>query len=367
MNQLAANLLLLAIKLRNERRESPPERGPSENLNLVDFLKRQGIYGYLQHHGVLDNSSSLDIREYYLRAAGFSFQCATTISQVVSALAKAGVRALAFKGVSWAYMAYDNIATRPFGDIDLIVPIKNRKLAHSILVDLGYANREERGSRGQQAALLHFSKAIGFAPPQAGQASIDLHTDLYSQWIALQTPFEELWERRSIVAIDQVKPFPTFGINDAVAFTCLHSYQDGWASLRGLLDLALLLNRYSPTWKALEHCSRPRDPLVARGITFAVHLLGAHAPRGWNPVFTTEETFERFADLFFLSEPPQLRLLIPSLWSDVSIPRLLKAVLIPSDEDIISVKLPPNLIQAYICIRALRLFRKLLIDQRALK
>lgn len=367
---ISANLLSLASHLYNNKLKTSDNRSES----FVSFIERQGLRGYLSKDQDLWShltGESQDIalankREYALHATGFAFRCAMTLDKILTRLSEEEIPALIFKGISWSLLLHNDIATRPSGDIDILVPAQKSKRIRTILSELGY-HQQQPTSPGQQLALHRFLKSQDFVG--MGLPMLDLHHRLYSQWIALDTPFEDLWRRRTTVQPDGYPPMPTLSPCDAIVFTCLHSYQDGWSHLKGVLDLALFLERYQPDWQDLKSVSQERSPLVARAITFAVHLLGARAPKGWSEAFEPEQTLEHFQELFSLSEPPQLSLLRPDLWEGSKLRCLgksAKTILNPSLDDTRSIDLPPTLVNLYILVRIFRLLQKL-FSRRKLK
>lgn len=359
---ISSNLLSLATRLYETKvgHDTPPKGG------FVGFLQSHGIAGYLQAAGLIQDEG---FKTLALRTAGFSFFCARVLEDIFTKFAERGVPALTFKGVGWSLLAYGNVLARPFGDLDLLIPRNRWTEARVALVECGYNPREIPGCSGQEAAFLRFSKCQEFTSMKR-LPQLDLHVGLYSQWIAFEPSFEELWSRRVAVRLDSIGPLWTFGAEDAIVFTCLHSYQDGWAYLKGLLDLALLLERHSPEWSILANLARERTPMVAIAVAFAVHLLGAPAPRGWrSPVRDPEQTLKHYLEIMSCPEPVQLGLLSPNLWSGskaLALGRSVKAILTPSDDDLYSVKLPKFLVGFYPLVRVLRLLQKL-VRRRKLK
>ena len=349
---VAVKLLALAKRLYEHRAETAClENGFSR------FLQGHGVYTYLQSRGCVKRD---DFKQLTLRTAGFSFHCATALERILESLSRHHVPALTFKGVAWALLAYGDILTRPFGDLDILIPRSHWPEAKVALAACGYGCEPHRREPAREAAFLRYSKCQEVPNPRHAP-ELDLHIGLYSQWIAFETPFADLWARRAEVHLDNIGPFPTFGKADAIIFTCLHSYQDGWAYMKGLLDLALLLERHQPDWCHLVEIAKERTPMIEMAVAFAVQLLGAPVPRGWSVPFDPETTLAIYLDMASLSEPPQLGLLAPKLWSGsrlLALGRSVRAVCSPSDEDLNSVRLPRPLIGLYPLIRVVRLLSK---------
>ena len=270
--------------------------------------------------------------------------------------------------MAWSQLLHGDLASRPFGDVDLLVPGELLPETLAFIRELGLQEGYPTGlSPSQALAWRRFGKAQNFLSPTS-QCSLDLHWRLFSQWIALDIPFSDLWQRRVELEVQGLPRVSTFGVEDRVIFTALHGAQDGWSHLKGLLDLALFLERHPPRWQTIVEIAGSRLPLVRQAVTFAAHLLGARVPPGCELFYPDPETtLSSFIDAFQQTEEPQLALLKPSLWIGSrarASARVLKAVLTPAVDDIMSVNLPSPLINLYILVRLIRLLDKFATRRR---
>lgn len=344
-----------------------PSSSGAPETELVSFLSRHGIRNRLRW---AEPKEAEGAREYALSTASFALASASRLSKISQRLADHEIPSLTFKGLAWSQLLYGNIASRPFGDVDLLVPPTLLQPTNAALLDLGLERAYPSGlSFGQDFAHQRFGKAQNFINP-ANNACLDLHWRLFSQWIGLEIPFSDLWQRRTVLEVPGLPPISTFGVEDRIIFTALHGTQDGWSYLKGLLDLAIFLERHPPRWETVTQIAGQRLPLVRQAITFAVHLLGAPNPPDCELFYPdAETTLSAFTALSGKPEPPQLALLRPNLWSGPKLQlgaSVVGAILTPAIDDLRSVNLPPRLANLYIAVRLFRLLHKL-ATRRALK
>lgn len=336
-----------------------PPHTPEAPEQLSSFLQRHGVFGRL----TLDEGKPSPRRhDYTLRTAGFALAAASSLGQISQGLEARGIPCLTFKGMAWSQLLYANMVSRPFGDIDVLVPREQLSETYEFLLANGFkVGYPSAFSPGQSYAWWRFGKAQNFNSTR-GHVSLDLHWRLFSQWIGLEVPFADLWQRRFVLELAGLPPIATFGTEDGIVFTALHGSQDGWSHLKALLDLALFLERHPPRWETIAQIAGERLPLVTQAVTFAVHLLGAPQPLGCRLFYSDRETtLAAYLEVCSKPEPPQLALLKPNLWSGSKrriFSTVLQAILTPAVDDLLSVDLPPRLANLYIGVRLFRLLQK---------
>ena len=79
------------------------------------------------------------LREIYLRSAWENTRLYHELSKVLSLLQNDGIPVIVLKGAALAETAYQNIALRPMGDVDLLVKKEDLYRTEITLLSLGYA------------------------------------------------------------------------------------------------------------------------------------------------------------------------------------------------------------------------------------
>lgn len=94
---------------------------------------------------------------------------------------------LSFKGPELASIAYQDSTLRPFGDIDLLVQLKNVPRVSALLESQGYRLKAE----GDWERFFVKDGGLG----------IDLHWKLGPEWLPPSDSFEDMWDRSQQVAV----------------------------------------------------------------------------------------------------------------------------------------------------------------------
>jgi hypothetical protein len=201
---------------------------------------------------------------------------AADLSVALAALTRAGVPALAFKGVALAAQAYGDYAARGAGDLDLLVAPTEVARAHEALTAAGWRPAPACPVPGPSWAWRHLVQSGNELTLIGDRSEIDLHWDL-SPVRGTFPSFETLWERREIVTVAE-RPVPTLSAYDALAHSAGHAAKDEWRWLRSMLDVHVLAAAQA-AWLAVDRPLRT-DQLLTLGLV--VHEFGL--PPGAPPV-----------------------------------------------------------------------------------
>lgn len=204
---------------------------------------------------------------------------ATELQQTFEALERAGVRALAFKGLALAVQAHGDYTARGRGDHDILVDPGDLARAHAAITALGWIPGEGFARPGESWAWRHLVRNYYELTLTRGGQSVDLHWHLGPVRAAFPS-FTELWSRRVEVEIGG-QAIPTLSAYDALAHSATHAAKDQWDSLRSLLDIHRLCAD-PQTWRQADR-KLNRDQLLS--IAIATQLFGI--PTGAPPIVTS--------------------------------------------------------------------------------
>jgi SAM-dependent methyltransferase len=129
------------------------------------------------------------LRAGYERTWGRNTVLTAAWRDVAATLERAGLRALALKGIALLDGMYDDPGLRPMADIDVLVPAAEFAAAHAALVSAGWTEAD-----GDAAANAY----RGYAHLKRGGAVLDLHRDAagYPRVAGvLRVDHEGLWRR----------------------------------------------------------------------------------------------------------------------------------------------------------------------------
>lgn len=165
--------------------------------------------------------------------------------QQLGALKRAGetlhakdIRYLVLKGLPLAQRTYGHPLARAAADIDVLVAPEQFDAAREALVAAGYRLQtkfpETPTRRRWHMRIAQNQDFIGHG------ASIELHWRLCGNPHLFGMPFDQLHERRGEVAIAG-RPYATLGADDELLYLMCHGAGHGWASLKWLCDVAMIL------------------------------------------------------------------------------------------------------------------------------
>jgi len=244
--------------------------GAAHQHHVVSFLDRH------RDRLALPPGAAASLTSTSMQRAAAVEILATELSTALDALERAGVRALAVKGLALAAQAHGDITARGAGDLDLLVPPEDVERAHAALTSTAWSHEPNAPQPGPAWAWRHLRRT-GYELTLHGPASsIDLHWHLGPAHGTFP-PFETLWERHSVVRVGN-RDIPALAPYDALAHSAGHAAKDEWRWLRSLVDVHLLASD-PDVWRGADRPLRG-DQLLTVGI--AARMFGI--PTGAPPV-----------------------------------------------------------------------------------
>ena len=336
---------------------STGEGSSVDRERLRRLLQSHRLCGYVDGESVAPETAAfrewLDDarREQTIRGLGLT----ETLYDARAVLEGAGVESLSYKGPVASAVAYGDVGTRAYGDVDLLVSPGDFGPARKSLVEGGYEQVERLRGLGEVALR-----------DERGHV-VDLHRSILPRYLPHSLRFDEVWERRSRVDLGNGE-VPALDPADRVVVNCVHGTKHCWYRLAWLRDLAALV--------ATEHADpeRVRERATAVGCRRQV-LVGlwlADAVYDVSPPAWAETALSGNMGVTALGEgllarlrdgearPPsdreQFRTQWRALsdWSDRAV-YATRVATIPSEADVESVSLPPTLTPVYRAVRPVRL------------
>ncbi len=126
------------------------------------------------------------------------------LKRILKAFAQADMPVLLLKGAIFAQTLYPSIATRPMGDLDLVIPPDRLEDAEAILQGFGYRNQLQSPGYRSREFLLRYGGELAYAPPKSWPL-VELHWQvLFGEWMRRTTAVrdEDFWSRAELVNID---------------------------------------------------------------------------------------------------------------------------------------------------------------------
>ncbi len=180
---------------------------------------------------------------------------------VLSALHKAGVKVLLFKGAGLIVGSDSSYALRPMDDIDFIIQKEDVQTVLQVIKELGWKPTAEN-----VADFGHFNRAVMYHDTKGH--NIDLHIRSLSSDMAKKQKMGEYWQRSSDAELDAI-PVKIMGITDQLIHACVHGIR--WnpvPPIRWIADAVIMIRNTESTieW----------DHLVTHSIELQVTLPMFH-------------------------------------------------------------------------------------------
>lgn len=295
MQNESAREILLAL-LRGERIANLP----LDTWQLVVKLAmRHGVSELLYHQLTsLEDTLASDrlqtLRKNYLMNAARNSFFYHELANVLASFHRQHIQVIVLKGAFLAEQIYENIATRPMNDIDLLVLENNLMKVDALLMELGYHRQFISLERSDEEHALPYHNA------QSGLV-IEIHWVLMSAIYGMQADIEQLWQRAlpaSIAKQTVLRMTPEDQILHLCIHASVHVFQMG---LRPLCDINATLQYYQPSidWDCLHQ--RAQQWGAARcvyiNLRMAQELLHAPVSAEWLNSLRPEEFEEHYYNL----------------------------------------------------------------------
>lgn len=248
---------------------------PLDWLRLLDQAGRHGVAPLLYRHvrnapgATVLPAALATLAEQSRICLGRNLLLRHKLVHLLGAFNRAGIPVMPLKGPWLSDLLYDDPGLRTMGDLDLLVQPDDRARGEALLLSEGI-----QLPASLQGAEYDTSFII------RNNVTVELHWDLTEDHFA-SLDLRELWasaERREW----EGRTIWTMSQPDLLLYLCLHAVKDGLASLRTLLDITLVMERFggSLPWREMAAQAgrlRIRTPVYV-ALCHARTLLGAPAP-----------------------------------------------------------------------------------------
>jgi hypothetical protein len=217
------------------------------------------------------------LRARFFANAANSMVLARELTDLVAALANAGVAVIPYKGPALAAWLYGNIALREFSDLDVIVAPRDVPAARAALFRHGYEpaimltpDRERALVASRTGYFMRFDR-----PTHAERIALELHWRIPSTF-----PLEGFEHRLTTVSL-LGRPVPHVAPEDLLLLLCAHGVKHAWNQLKWICDVSELIERRpSLDWDSTLEQARRLGGLrvVLLGCAMASRTLQTHLP-----------------------------------------------------------------------------------------
>ena len=197
--------------------------------------------------------------------------------RVLTVLEEAGIRALPFKGAVLGERVYGNVALRPFGDLDIVVPAEAFSHARRLLCEEGFRPLNEMDAQ-EEATYFRREKSYELV---RGDTIVELHWSFLHPMHGVALDFASVWDRAQEMPLGDASA-RVMTPEDLVLYLCAHGGKHFWERLSWICDVAESLHVYRDAlhWPTLLERARTLhvERMLLMGLQLAGDLLGARGP-----------------------------------------------------------------------------------------
>jgi len=160
---------------------------------------------------------------------------------ILTSLQKEGIPVVGLKGVYLLEHIYADIASRSMNDIDLLIKKQDLPKCLAVMQEMGYQTVTYFSLADENIDTKH-------VPPmkKAGGPLVELHWTLLEEDEPFTIDADAIWQRTVPARIANVDAL-ALGVEDLILHLCLHLTYQHYLNLglRGLMDIALVINKFS--------------------------------------------------------------------------------------------------------------------------
>ncbi len=256
--------------------EVPAElNSPHQLAALRDHDITPWLYRRVKQEGrqeALDPEVTAALRQDYIASLALIMAQEEETCQILVALTSAGLKPILLKGADLRLRVYEDPATRPMSDLDLLLSRDEALRAQAVFLKLGYrlcGHGESKSGLRQQ-----YGYELEFLPPDAKVLPVDLHWEIRGAACVHSLAYEPL-RAQAVPWRYRETPVHLLAPEHALLHLCLHAFSEAEISLRAALDLALVLTRLPLDWDRFrDEVYRFRCPLPVAAILGKMATLG---------------------------------------------------------------------------------------------
>ncbi|MHB0866084.1 MAG: nucleotidyltransferase domain-containing protein [Thermoleophilia bacterium] len=199
------------------------------------------------------------------------------IVPVLQSFAEHSIPVLLLKGPALCLSVYDDVALRPFGDIDILVHREHVPLGQSLLEAQGFSLIPDNyfpipDDRNEELGCEWTYHKDGFV--------VELHWNLINSQAPFSLDISRFWDGAQSVEIESA-PTLIMSPENQLLHLCLHQFKHHWKHLRDLTDIALVVDKFRDRidWPLFATMARAQDlgPCVFFNLRLADRVLHTRA------------------------------------------------------------------------------------------
>lgn len=233
------------------------------------------VYAPLAQTGRVRTEPLAQLRAAVDENALRALDLARTLREIAAMLDQENIPAIPIKGPLLARAAYGDLASRTFGDLDLVVHRRDLDRARSLLAERGFYPAIAL-ARDAESALIGADYHIALVEHERG-AVVELHWALMRPGLAGLRDEAWAWTHACDTTL-LGSPMRSLTTDAMFVYLCVHGSKHLWSQLGWICDVAALArNEHGLSWAAVRQLASSvgATRMVALGCALASELLGA--------------------------------------------------------------------------------------------
>ena len=206
------------------------------------------VYNTLKEFNELIPQNTLSLmRSRYFDIVKLNMLMTKELIKLVQELEEKNIDIITFKGPTLSKLAYDDVISRQYLDLDILIKEDNifemalllKKLNYKIDLDPKYLKNKTLFTIGSDFSI--FSK---------NNIHIEVHWHLFRKLINSSINQYSIWDNKNIVSIND-KEIATIEINNYLLYLCVHGSKHLWERIEWVNDIHMLISKNDIDWEYL--------------------------------------------------------------------------------------------------------------------
>nr|WP_228144711.1 nucleotidyltransferase family protein [Poseidonibacter parvus] len=252
--------------------------------NWDDFIALSYTHGVFplvyhtlkEHKDILPKDLSLKLKTINMDIAKQNMLMTSELIKVMKLLEENDIEAIAFKGPTLCQLVYDDVISRQYVDIDLLIKEDYFDNTVTILKKFDYQEKFEY-SIGKKKIEKLLSDHTFINPNN--NIPIEIHNKLFSSDFPINLNSDIFFKNTTNILINN-NSINSFSKEYLLVYLCLHGSKHLFSRISWILDIHKLINKYDLDWELIDNIIQKSDSkiIVYSSLFLSRYLLNTKLP-----------------------------------------------------------------------------------------
>lgn len=192
------------------------------------------------------------MKQNYMDIVKQNMLMTSELIKVIKILEENGIEAISFKGPVLSQMAYGDVVSRQYCDLDILVKKEN-------LIDLDRVLSLSDYEISIESKFLENYKLLeigsDFSIFSKNNIHIEVHWNLFRKLINNDLNKYKIWNDKKKITLNNIN-INTLEINNYLLYLCIHGSKHLWERIEWINDIERLISKYDIDWKYVLNQSK---------------------------------------------------------------------------------------------------------------